>query len=43
MFLKTISPYFVDNPKERSKITLVGKKDNALSEDEKIAKTFNEF
>ena len=43
MFKKTISPYFVNNPKKRSKITLVDEKDNTLSEDEKIAETFNKF
>ena len=43
MFWKTISPYFVNNPKKRSKITLVDEKDNTLSEDEKIAETFNKF
>ena len=43
MFWKTISPYFVNNPKKRSKITLADEKDNTLSEDEKIAETFNTF
>ena len=43
MFWKTISPYFVNNYKKRSKITLVDEKDNTLSEDEKIAETFNKF
>ena len=43
MFWKTFSPYFVNNPKKRSKITLLDKKDNTLSEDEKIAETFNKF
>ena len=43
MFWKTISPYFVNNPKKRSKITLVDENDNTLSEDEKIAETFNKF
>ena len=33
MFWKAISPYFVNNPKKRSKITLVDEKDNTLSED----------
>ena len=43
MFWKTISPYFVNNPKKRSKITLADEKDNTLCEDEKIAETFSEF
>ena len=43
MFWKTISPYLVNNPKKNSKITLVDEKDNTLSEDEKIAETFNKF
>ena len=43
MFWKTISLYFANNPKKRSKITLVDEKDNTLSEDEKIAETFNKF
>ena len=43
MFWKTISPYFVNNPKKRSKITLVEEKENTLPEDEKIAETFNKF
>ena len=43
MFWKTISPYFVNNPKKTSKITLVDEKGNTLSEDEKIAETFNKF
>ena len=43
MFWKTISPYFVNNPKKRSKITLVDEKGNTLSEDEKIVETFNKF
>ena len=42
MFWKTISPYFVNNLKKASKIT-VGKKGNTLSENEKIAETFNKF
>ena len=42
MFCKTISPYFVNNLKKASKIT-VGKKGNTLSENEKIAETFNKF
>ena len=42
MFWKTISPYFVNNLKNASKIT-VGKKGNTLSENEKIAETFNKF
>ena len=41
MFWKAISPYFVNNPKKRSKITLSDEKGNTLSEDEKIAETFN--
>ena len=41
MFLKTISPYFVNNPKKTSKITLADEKGHTLSEDEKIAETFN--
>ena len=36
-------PYFVNNPKKTSKITLVNEKGNTLSEDEKIAETFNKF
>ena len=43
MFWKTISPYFENNPKKTSKITLVDEKGNTLSEDEKIAETFNKF
>ena len=43
MFWKTISPYFANNPKKRSKITLVDEKGNTLLEDEKIAETFNKF
>ena len=44
MFWKTTSPYFVNNPKKKSKITLVDEKGNTLSEeDEKIAETFNKF
>ena len=43
MSWKTISLYFVNNPKKRSKITLLDEKDNTLSEDEKIAETFNKF
>ena len=43
MFWNTISPYFVNNPRKRSKITLVDEKDNTLSEDEKNAETFNKF
>ena len=44
MFWKTISPYFVNNPKKRLKITLVDEKDNnTLSEDEMIAEIFNKF
>ena len=43
MFWKTISRYFVNNAKKMSKITLVDKKDNTLSQDEKIAETFNRF
>ena len=43
MFWKTISPYFVNNPKKRSKITLVDKKGNTLSEDETIAETSHKF
>ena len=43
MLWKTISPYFVNNPKKTSKITLVDEKGNTLSEDEKIAETFNKF
>ena len=43
IFWKTASPYFVINPKKRAKITLVDKKDNTLSEDEKIAGTFDKF
>ena len=43
MFWKTISPYFVSNPKKTSKITLVDEKSNTLSEDEKIADIFNKF
>ena len=43
MFLKTISLYFVNNPKKTSKITLVDEKGNTLSEDEKIAEPFNKF
>ena len=43
MFWKTISPYFVKNPKKTSKITLVDKKGHTLSEDEKIAETFNKI
>ena len=43
MFWKTICPYFVNNPKKTSKITLVEEKGNILSEDEKIAETFNKF
>ena len=42
-FWKIISPYFVSNPKKSSKITVVDKKGNTLSEDEKIADTFNNF
>ena len=42
MFWKTISPYFVNNLKKVSKIT-VGKKGNTLSENEKIAETFNKL
>ena len=36
MFWKTLH-----NPEKRSKVTLVDKKDDTLSEDQKIAKTFN--
>ena len=43
MFWKTISPYFVNNPKKTSKNTLVDEKGNTLFEDEKIAETFNKF
>ena len=43
IFWKTISPYFVNNPKRTSKIMLVDEKDNTLSEDEKIVETFNTF
>ena len=43
MFWKTISPYSVNNPKKRSKVTLVDEKANTLSEDEKIAETFNKI
>ena len=43
MFWKTISRYFLNNPKKKSKIRLVDKKGNTLSEDEKIAETFNKF
>ena len=43
MFWKTISPYFVNNPPKRLKITLVDEKGNTLSEDEKIAETYNNF
>ena len=43
MFWKTISPYFANNLEKRSKITLVDEEDNTLSEDEKIAETFNKF
>ena len=43
MFRKTISPYFVNNPKKRSQITSVDEKGNTLYEDEKIAETFNKF
>ena len=43
MFWKTISPYFVNNLKKTSKITLVDKKGNTLSEDEKIAENFNKL
>ena len=43
MFRKTISSYFVNNPKKSSKISLVDEKDNASSEDEKITETFNKF
>ena len=52
MFRKTISPYFVNNPKKTSKITLVDEGGNTLSEnekiaetseDEKISETFNKF
>ena len=43
MFWKTISPYFVNNPKRMSKITLVDEEDNTLSEDQKIVETFNKF
>ena len=43
MVWETISPYFVNNPEKPSKITLVDKKGNTLSEDEKIASTFNKF
>ena len=42
-FWKTISPYFVNNLKKRSNITLVDEESNTLSEDEKIAETFNKF
>ena len=40
MFWKTISLYFVNNSKKRSKITLVDKTGITLSEDEQIAETF---
>ena len=43
MVWETIFPYFVNNPEKPSKITLVDKKGNTLSEDEKIASTFNKF
>ena len=43
MFWNTTSPYFVNNPKKRSKIRLVDEKGNTLSEDEKIAETCNKF
>ena len=43
MFWKTISRYFLNNPKKKSKIRLVDKKGNTLSEDKKIAETFNKF
>ena len=44
MFWKTISPYFVNNPKKRLKITLVDEKDNnTLSEDEMIAEILTSF
>ena len=43
MFWKTISPYFVNNPRKTSKNTLVDEKGNTLFEDEKIAETFNKF
>ena len=43
MFWNTTSPYFVNNPKKRSKIRLVDEKGNTLSEDEKIAKTCNKL
>ena len=42
-FWKTISPYFVNNLKKRSNITLVDEEGNTLAEDEKIAETFNKF
>ena len=42
-FWKTISPYFVNNLKKRSNITLVDEEGNTLCEDEKIAETFNKF
>ena len=38
--VKTISAYFINNPKRRSKIKLVDEKDNTLSEDEKIVNRF---
>ena len=43
MFWKTISPYFINNPKKTSKIALVDEKGNTLSEDEKIEETFIKF
>ena len=43
MFRKTISPYFVNNPKKRSQITSVDEKGNTLCEDEKIAETLTSF
>ena len=43
MHWKTISPYFENDPNERSKIKLVDEKYNASSEDERIAETFKKF
>ena len=40
-FIKSIYAHFVKNSKKRSKITLVDKKDNASSEDKKIAEILN--
>ena len=43
MLWKTISPYFVNNPKKKSKITLLDEEGNTSSEDEKTAETLDKL